>query len=205
MTGLDDFEIPTENMDLRGYPGVLVDPRMIASSAFTALQPAERWLQFYLVMAAWREVPAGSLPDEPETLAFHARLDRDMSEWARVSDVLLAYWVRSEGRLWFPPMMDSVTLAYERREKRRAGDAERKKIKRAEERLKAIGVGLQGAELRKAAEQFLEAAAARGLGRIADTDRDVHVQICSQLGLLPSGIRDITLRARMSGTADRPP
>lgn len=85
--------------------------------------------------AAWKEVPAASLPDDDQELAQLAGYGRDVEGWKAVREEVLAPWLRtSDGRLYHRTLSEAALDVFERKQKReenRAADAERKRIARA--------------------------------------------------------------------------
>lgn len=189
-------DTPIEEMDLRAFHSTLVDPRMLVTPAFRQLPKDLRWAQLLLVVAAWRDVPACSLPDAPETLAFHAGFGEDVEAWSKVSSLLLAHWIHHGRRLYFPPMFESAKLARDKRETRAHTERDRKRLERARTKLREIGVKLESDALNRAAAQWLEGLAARGINDLKVSPRKVQAwhQVASQLGLFPDdGVEDMGL------------
>jgi hypothetical protein len=78
---------------------------------------------------AWRQVPAGSLPDVDMTLQ-SLSMCHNPKEWARIRDRVLAGWVRaSDGRLYHPVVCEMALEAWleklVQRRKSGAGNAKR--------------------------------------------------------------------------------
>jgi hypothetical protein len=122
--------VPAE-VDLRDFAFMPLDVnRLLRSRTWLAARKRPE-LAFYLVnlwIGAWHEVPAGSLPDDPDMLAEIARCP--MQRWRRLREDLLRGWVRcADGRLYHPVVAEKAHEAWARkriqRERSRKGNAVR--------------------------------------------------------------------------------
>ncbi|WP_423454300.1 DUF1376 domain-containing protein [Ottowia sp. VDI28] len=123
--------------------------------------PALGFYMLNLWMAAWHEVPAGSLDDDDDVLADAAMCDP--SKWVRVREDVLRGWVKcSDGRLYHPVVSERVQEAWASKQERRKRDEherDRKRLEREErarlfDALKSAGIhkpwNTNLADLRKA-------------------------------------------------------
>lgn len=109
----------------------------------TRLRKSKAWVKarrnpalgFYMVnlwMAAWHEVPAGSLEDDEDVLADAAMCEA--SKWPKVREDVLRGWVKcDDGRLYHPVMAERANEAWSEKLcalKVRAAEAAKKAARR---------------------------------------------------------------------------
>lgn len=81
---------------------------------------------------AYKQVPAGSMPDDDDELAEAAGFGMDVESFIAVKDEIMAPWVLCRDGRWYHPTVCEVVLeAWERAGERRRKDAERKAAQRA--------------------------------------------------------------------------
>lgn len=108
--------------DLRGINSMMLNLGILDSD-LAALSTGEEFKAAILLYgASYSQVPAGSLPDEPRTLAF---LSHAGAAWSQIKDMALRGWIKcSDGRLYHPVMALEVLYAWiGRLNKRLAGRA----------------------------------------------------------------------------------
>ena len=114
------------SVDLKGFPGFILDVEMFLSSELIALAaPEEIAAALMLWCRAWQQVPHGSLPNDERVLAAFSR----SKNWKKVRDMALRGFVLcSDGRLYHRTLCKKVQEAWAQRQayaKRREKDAER--------------------------------------------------------------------------------
>jgi hypothetical protein len=109
--------------DLQRYRRMPIDIVKLRQSGLQMeCSPEEKWFAFELWMAAFHQVPAGSLPDEEPKLAYMAGLARDKRTWNRVKKAALRGWVKhSDGRLYHPVLADICLEVWETMRARKRG------------------------------------------------------------------------------------
>jgi hypothetical protein len=114
--------LPAE-CDLRRYRKMPIDiVRLQSSDIQMECSPEEKWFAFELWMAAFHQVPAASLPDHDEKLAYMAGLSRDKRTWNRVKKAALRGFVKhSDGRLYHPVLADICREVWETMRARKRG------------------------------------------------------------------------------------
>lgn len=139
-----------DDCDLQDFPFMpLMVLRLRKSKAWVKARrnPALGFYMLNLWMAAWHEVPAGSLDDDDDVLADAAMCDP--AKWARVREDVLRGWVKcSDGRLYHPVVSERVQEAWASKQERRKRDEherDRKRIEREErarlfDALKSAGI-----------------------------------------------------------------
>lgn len=103
--------------DLRGldYMPLLVQHFLGSTFNLTA-NDAEWRAGLTLLMQAWGQVPAASLPADEGALAALAGLGRDVRTWLRLKPAALRGWVAcSDGRLYHPFLAKQASIAMEAR------------------------------------------------------------------------------------------
>lgn len=206
-----------EHCDMRRFAHVEIDPCMLYGEAFSGLSDAGFRALVLLVVAAWREVPAGSLPVAETTLAQYAGFGRDVVAWAKIRREVMERWTYcADGRLWFAPMMGAVEDAAGRLKTVRMQESDRKARGRMLARLREAGVVMPDAEVAQHLPDALAAWRARGGDRMRGQRRDeLVIAIASALGLLPraggdlgpqfgAGLRPIGAATRFSKKATGP-
>jgi hypothetical protein len=90
--------------------------------------------------AAWHQTPAGSLPDDDQTLAGFAGFGRVVREWQKVKAGAMRGWVKcSDGRFYHPVVAEKVNEAWAGRveyQQKREGDRLRKQEERRLKKLR---------------------------------------------------------------------
>lgn len=122
--------------DLQDFPFMpLMVARLRKSKAWVKARrnPA---LGFYMVnlwMAAWHEVPAGSLEDDDDVLADAAMCET--AKWPKVREEVLRGWVKGEdGRLYHPVVCERALEAWQAKgERRERNDHENDRKRRERE------------------------------------------------------------------------
>lgn len=105
--------VPTD-IDLRGFPGFVLDvDRLLASELFALCTPEQGWAAFSLWCRAWKQTPPGSIPDDDKIIAKFSGAGR---QWPRVKDMALRGFVKcSDGRLYHRVLCAQVMKAWESR------------------------------------------------------------------------------------------
>lgn len=106
--------------DLRGLPFMpLYGDALIDSDLFLLASGDEFKAALTLWWASWKQLPAGSLPNDERVLAGLARIDP--RRWNKVRVVALRGWVLcQDGRLYHPFVARLATEAWEARQAQRA-------------------------------------------------------------------------------------
>lgn len=122
--------VPAE-VDLRGLEYMpLLGDRLFASDFDLDANDTEFRIGLKLWWAAWKQVPAGSLPKEDSRLCKLAGLGEAPAKWRKVRDRALHGFIEcSDGRLYHPVVAKQALIAWEKRVEDRAekeGDADRK-------------------------------------------------------------------------------
>lgn len=122
MTELLTPPVPPD-CDLQRYRRMPVDIVKLRQSGLQMeCSPEEKWFAFELWMAAFHQVPAGSLPDEDAKLAYMAGLARDKRTWNRVKKAALRGFVKhSDGRLYHPVLSNICLEVWETMRARKRG------------------------------------------------------------------------------------
>lgn len=105
------------HVDLRDFPFMPLDvARLRDSSIVDEVDGEEFRAAILLWCAAWHQVPAGSLPDEPRQLAKFAGYGRVVSEWEKVATGAMHGWVKcSDGRWYHPVVCEKAMEAWEKK------------------------------------------------------------------------------------------
>lgn len=154
--------VPPE-VDLNGLEYMpLLGDRLFSSDFDLDASDTEFRIGLKLWWAAWKQVPAASLPKEDARLCKLAGLGENPAKWRKVRERALHGFVEcSDGRLYHPVVAKQALIAWEKRVEDKAerdGDAERKKREREERSamfadLKARGItpkwNITTTELRK--------------------------------------------------------
>lgn len=100
--------------DLRTFPYMpLYVDRLLQSEFFSRANDAEFRAGFILWTKAYREVPAGSLPDDIRSLTRLAELGQDTAKMKRVRPAAMRGWILcSDGRLYHPVVAEVVIEAW---------------------------------------------------------------------------------------------
>lgn len=141
--------VPPE-VDLRGLEYMpLLGDRLFSSDFDLDANDVEFRVGLRLWWAAWKQVPAGSLPKEDNRLRKLAGLDENVAKWRKVKGRALHGFVEcSDGRLYHPIVAQQALIAWEKRAENvaeRENEAERQRRSRAErkrmfEELRKAGV-----------------------------------------------------------------
>lgn len=107
--------------DLRHFPCVSINAADLRNSDMAIEgDPADNWFCIILMMAAWHQLPAGSLPDDDAKLAYLAGMGRDLRGWKKRRKGALRGWVLcSDGRLYHPMMVEAVHEALQKSQRGR--------------------------------------------------------------------------------------
>lgn len=111
------------DVDLKGFSGFMLDvDRLLASELVALGTPEECWTAVMLWCRAWKQTPAGSLPDDDKILSAFSGAG---TRWKKVRAVALRGFVKcSDGRLYHPVLCAEVMSAWKRRQSYR-NDQER--------------------------------------------------------------------------------
>src|SRR6185436_12800857 len=125
MTAPDPFVPP--DIDLTSLPGFILDvEHLLASELVATGTPAECWAALMLWCRAWKQVPAGSLPNDDRVLASFSGAGR---RWPKIRNVALrGFELCSDGRLYHRFLCSEVLRARKSQltfENRRDKDRER--------------------------------------------------------------------------------
>ncbi|CAE6739812.1 hypothetical protein R75465_02216 [Paraburkholderia aspalathi] len=120
----DDNGLPEPMMpadcDLREYPFLQLEIQRVLRSKAWLKAKRKPELGFYMVnlwMAAWHEVPAGSLEDDNDVLADLAMCHPD--RWLELRDDVLHGWIKcSDGRWYNPTVCEKAMPAWETKTER---------------------------------------------------------------------------------------
>src|SRR4051812_24676489 len=117
---------------------------------------------FMLWCAAWLQVPAGSLPDDPQVLCHLSDCGKDVRKWRRIAAKSLQGFVKcADGRLYHPVICDAALMVLKSRK------GERTKKANQREKLKNAGISPQG--------------------NTPQTSNDVHVDRCHEPETVSTG------------------
>lgn len=107
--------------DLRHFPCVSINAADLRNSDMAIEgDPADNWFCMILMMAAWHQLPAGSLPDDDAKLAYLAGMGRDLRGWKKRRKGALRGWVLcSDGRLYHPMLVEAVQEALQKSQRGR--------------------------------------------------------------------------------------
>lgn len=120
-----------------------LDYEQIEQSSTWALAGAEArpWL-LMMWMTSWRQVPCGSLPDDPEVIA--ALIGMPPKTWAKLSKIMLRGWtLADDGRLYHATVSARVLEMLDYRKKNAERVAKFKAAKREERAGNALPTGEQ--------------------------------------------------------------
>lgn len=118
--------------DVSGLDGFMLNTDKLMASELVALATGEEFkAAVCLWCRAWKQVPAGSLPNEPKVLAAFSGAG---PRWAKVKDVALRGFILcSDGRLYHKTLCEDVHRAAAskalRRERTKAATEARKKLR----------------------------------------------------------------------------
>ena len=123
LASLQEPPIPSD-ADLRHMPGYMIDVQALLDNDLAARgDPAANWFAVLTWCAALHQVPAGSLPDDDDSLAWIVRLGRDVKTWRkmRAAGALRGWEKHSDGRLYHPMVTEKVLELLDKSRKGRAG------------------------------------------------------------------------------------
>lgn len=125
MTDLPPPLTPPE-VDLKGFSGFMLDvDRLLASELVALASPEEFSAAVMLWCRAWKQTPAGSLPDSDRILAAFSGAG---ARWKKVKDMALRGFVKcSDGRLYHTVLCEEVMSAWKKRQGYRADQDRLKK------------------------------------------------------------------------------
>lgn len=169
-SALPDPLVPAE-VDLRGLEYMpLLGDRLFSSDFDLDANDTEFRVGMKLWWAAWKQVPAGSLPKDDSRLCKLAGLGENPAKWKKVRGVALRGFIEcSDGRLYHPVVAQQAMIAWDKRGEHiaeKAADNERKRREREERSqmfaaLKAVGVtpawNIKTGELRKLVTEHVTA------------------------------------------------
>ena len=100
--------------DLRDFAFMPLDVVRLRDSELSIQATGEEFRCAVLLWcAAWHQVPAASLPDDPRTLASLAGFGRVVAEWEKHKAGALRGWVKcSDGRLYHPVVAEKANEAW---------------------------------------------------------------------------------------------
>ena len=110
----------------------LYGDRLMRSKWWRRASDTARARNVMLWWRAFRESPAGSLPDDDDDLAEAAGYGFDIDSWAAVKPEIMSAWTLcSDGRWYHPTVCEVVLDTWERTSERRKKSAEKKAAQRA--------------------------------------------------------------------------
>lgn len=117
----------SSDIDVRDLDGFMLNVERLLASELVAIGSAEEcWHAFMLWCRAWKQLPAGSLPNDERVLASFSGAGK---RWSKVREVALHGWVLcSDGRLYHRFVAGEVMRAWQRKlayRTRREADRER--------------------------------------------------------------------------------
>lgn len=103
------------DVDLRGFPGFVLDvDRLLASELFALCTPEQGWAAFTLWCRAWKQTPPGSMPNDERLLAAFSGAGK---RWPKVRDMALRGFVKcSDGRLYHQVLCEQAMDAWGKRQ-----------------------------------------------------------------------------------------
>lgn len=174
-----------EGADLRSFDWFrLYHKRLIRSDFWNDASGEAAKASVYLWCEAMMQVPAGSLPNVDRDLSDYVGFGRrDMTAWHAIKDEVLKAWVLcSDNRLYHPTLCDVVTETWDEKAHTRTLAAQRQARRR--ERLRAenaTGAGENAKVTRDAGDK----AARHGQERTGNEKRSEDGEEGKQLALLP--------------------
>lgn len=118
MSGLPDPPVP-DGLDLYDMPDMPLDGSRLRDSKLVLKASGDEFRAAVLLWgAAWRQVPASSLPDDEDELCGFAGLGRDLKAWRKVSEWALHGFVKcSDGRIYHHVIAEKALAAIESRKR----------------------------------------------------------------------------------------
>lgn len=112
MTDLIPSPLVPATVDLRGVPSVLLDiDRLLESDFWLGANGDEFRAGFCLWLKSYRQVPAGSLPDDDLVLLRLCQVDKDA--WPKMRERALHGWVKcDDGRLYHPVVAEKALIMH---------------------------------------------------------------------------------------------
>jgi len=99
--------------DLRSLPYFMLPADRRDSDLFLQRSPEEFRFTISLRAASWRQIPAGSLPDDPRALATLSGAGENLRVWKKHATAVLQGWIKcSDGRLYHPMVAQIVLDAW---------------------------------------------------------------------------------------------
>lgn len=198
MTDLPELPEPLVGMDVNVsfYQKIEIDRRLLGHPAFLDVSDSGFRALVNLVVAAWFEVPAGSLLMHQKGLTKAAGFGEDTVAWARLELECLEHWVLCrDQRIYFPPMIPAVMDAFERRASSTASSTNAKAKERLIAELRNAGVMLSATQWRDRIDDVLaEWVKRRGKGLRGVQRRDLLLRMASDLELFPKEMPGPDLR-----------
>lgn len=188
-------------IDLTLFRRIELPVELLSDPAFTELSAAAFRAQVNLVFEAWRGAPPASISAVETAQARMAGMGEDVAAWRRVRDECLAHWTYcSDGRFYFEPIAPAVEDAWERVNKKRGGDAWRKKKSRLLQALEQVGVGVDNLDWfdDRMVDLRIKLQARNYWGMRGEKRRDALIMAASESGLMPhnyAGVADVRLAA----------
>lgn len=125
-------------LDLRDFPYMPLDVARIRDSSLATKAGAEEFRAAVILWcAAWHQVPAASLPDDDQELAWLAGFGRDLKKWRKIRTGALRHFVKcTDGRLYHPVIAEKAIEAMSKREayRQRTANATATRLARQAER-----------------------------------------------------------------------
>lgn len=173
---------------------------LLLSEPFVHLRddPTAWRAQMELVAVSWRGSPAGSLGTSNVMLAAQAGFGSDVEAWLAVADKVLRWWtVCSDGRIYFEPLVPVVEDAWQRVDKKRAGDTGRKRLSRVKAKLRDIGALVDVPEIVARVPEIMAELEQRGYFSTSLRGPDkvaLLTRVASDAGMLPDHMPGVTDR-----------
>jgi len=133
---LRDPPVPPE-CDLRDFPFLPLEGRRLLSSESWILgSPAERCAALCLLIEAWHQVPAASLPADDRMLAHFSQTG---AHWAEVKIHAMRGWFKAiDGRLYHPVLVTKAIDAWTRKKAQREQTAAARAARAARQRRDSV-------------------------------------------------------------------
>lgn len=141
----DDGGLPaplwSPDTDVSTFAVVEIPRRLFDGPLFAGLSDRAHRALVHLMAHAWHEVPAGTLPAHPATLAHAAGYGEDVAGWCAVEAETLQHWVLcADDRLYLPDWADTIEEASRRRRKASGATAHRQRRSVVRQLLREAGV-----------------------------------------------------------------
>lgn len=113
--------IPSD-VDLRTFPWMPLHGDQLFTSDFNYLCSDTEWRAgVTLWWAAWKQVPAGSLPDDDRALCNFAGLGREVKAWLKIKKNAMRGFIKcSDGRWYHPVLCEKAAKAWHEKTESRA-------------------------------------------------------------------------------------